>query len=213
MQLGLNLAVFGDRPLERALDDAAALGIDTIELNTESGDALTPIQDLLRKGRAREVMLMVRARGLSVSALGNHAEGQLIGGPWHQDTDRIHKGNRAEKVAWGVARLQETIRVASELEVGTVITFIGCEDWSRFFPWPDPEGFEGMIPGFVETWTPYGPADGPPNAPAIERHALLTVRARVAGHLLLPRADELPEQFLVNFHNHPLGHLLHLHNS
>ncbi len=27
---------------------------------------------------------------------------------------------------------------------------------------------------FVETWTTYGPADGPPNAPAIERHALLT---------------------------------------
>lgn len=154
MKLGLNLAVFGDRPLERALEDAAALGVDTVELNTESGDGLTPIQELLKPGRARQVRGWVEARGLAISALGNHAEGQLIGGPWHKDTDRIFAGNREAKIAWGKARLQETIRVASELEVGTVITFVGCEDWARFFPWPDPEGFEGMIPHFVEHWGP-----------------------------------------------------------
>src|SRR5436190_1454964 len=45
-------------------------------------------------------------------------------------------------------RLVASARLAAELEVGLVIGFVGCEDWSRFFPWPDPQGFEKMVAVF-----------------------------------------------------------------
>lgn len=154
MKLGLNLAVFGDRSLEAALDRAASLGLDTVELNAESGDGLTPVQDLLQPGRAAAVRRMLDARGLELSALGNHAEVQLIGGPHHQDTDRFCPGTAEEKIAFGERQLLATARAASELGVGTVIGFVGCEDWARWFPWPDPEGFEKMIPRFADRWGP-----------------------------------------------------------
>lgn len=153
MRLGLNLAVFGDRPLERALADAARLGVETVELNLEGADALTPL-DGLGPARLREIRRLLADSGLRVSALGNHAETQLIGGPHHADTDRVHAGTAAEKIAWATGRLLRTAELAAELEVGLVIGFVGCEDWSRWFPWPDPRGWEAMLPPFVERWRP-----------------------------------------------------------
>ena len=41
-------------------------------------------------------------------------------------------------------------RLAAELEVGVVVGFVGCEDYTRFFPWPDPTGFEAMVPTFQD---------------------------------------------------------------
>ena len=29
---------------------------------------------------------------------------------------------------------------------GLVVGFVGCEDYTRFFPWPDPKGWEAMAP-------------------------------------------------------------------
>lgn len=154
MLLGLNLAVFGDRSLDEALDRAAALGLDTVEINAESNDRLTPLTDLLRPGRASALRQAVEARGLSISAVGNHADSQLIGGPHHADTDTIFRGSAPEKIAHGKRRLLDTARVASELGVGTVVGFTGCEDWSRWFPWPDAEGWHKMLAPFVDTWSP-----------------------------------------------------------
>lgn len=153
MKLGLNLAVFGDRPLSSALDRAAALGVETVEVNVEGGDHLTPL-DRMDGGAVKSLRAEIAARGLMISAVGNHGEVQLIGGPHHKDTDGIFAGTPAEKIAWAKGRLLRTAELASELEVGTVIGFVGCEDWSRWFPWPAREGFEEMIPPFVETWRP-----------------------------------------------------------
>ena len=142
MNLGLNLAVFGDRPLERALADAAALGVQTVELNAEAGDPHTPASRLLAPGGAEAVRRAVEAEGLRISALGNHAEVMLLGGPFHADTDRFCPGSAAEKAVFGRARLLDTARAASALGVDTVVGFVGCEDYTRHFPWPDPGGFD-----------------------------------------------------------------------
>lgn len=152
MKLGVNLAALGDRSLARALDFVGALGVDTVELNAEGTDPLTPLASLTARGG--EVRQAVRDRGLTISALGNHGESQLIGGPWHADTDGVHRGDATEKRRWGTERLLATARAASELEVDTVIGFVGCEDWSRYFPWPAADGWEQMIEPFVETWSP-----------------------------------------------------------
>ncbi len=44
-------------------------------------------------------------------------------------------------------------KIASMLGVDTVVGFTGCEDYTRFFPWPDPKGWEKMVPVFKEKVT------------------------------------------------------------
>lgn len=151
MKLGLNLAVFTDRSLERALDDALQLGIEGIELNAEAGDPFVDLEDLLAGGAAR-LRRVIESRGLEITAVGNHGEGQLVLGPHHADTDRIHRGTATEKIRYGMERLKMTARVAAELGAPTVIGFCGCEDWARWFPWPEPDGWSKMSPAFVERW-------------------------------------------------------------
>lgn len=152
MQLGLNLAVFNNRTLAEALDLAAQIGVSTVELNAEHQDKLTPLSGWKREGR--RIKKEVESRGLSISVLGNHADTQLIGGPFHEDTDAIFAGTREEKIQYGITALLNTARAAAELEIPTIVGFTGCEDGSRWFPWPDPTGWEKMLAPFVDTWRP-----------------------------------------------------------
>jgi sugar phosphate isomerase/epimerase len=135
--------------LDAALDQIAALGFEALELPV---DARSPLVDLDRlvAGGAPALREKLRVRGLRISAISNHQEGQLLLGPHHADTDAIHRGTPAEKTAFATERLVRAAQLAAELEVGVVVGFTGCEDYSRFFPWPDADGFEKMIPVFQE---------------------------------------------------------------
>jgi len=136
-----------------ALRTVVALGVEAIELPVHAGNPWFELDELLAGG-TRRLAHEIRDLGLTLSAVSNHPEGQLLLGPHHRDTDRIHPGEPREKSAWAEERLRKTAQLASDLEVGIVVGFLGCEDFARFFPWPDPEGWEGMVPGFRERVTP-----------------------------------------------------------
>lgn len=154
MKLGLNLAVFSDIKLESALDAAVAAGVEAVELNVDSRDACTPLEALRPAGAVERISRAVRSRGLEISGVGNHLDVQLIGGPFHRDTDFVCAGDKAAKRKYGIARLLETARLAADLQVVNVIGFTGCEDWSRWFPWPDKRGWELELAEFVDIWPP-----------------------------------------------------------
>lgn len=135
--------------LEKALKFTSELGIKAWELPVDAGSPLVDL-DALLSGGAKDLKKMLADYGILLSALSNHQEGQLLLGPHHRDTDLIHPGTPEEKVAYGSERLLKTARLASELEVGLVVGFVGCEDYSRFFPWPDPKGWEAMLPVFQD---------------------------------------------------------------
>jgi len=135
--------------LEGALDAAASLGVEALELPVDASSPLVNLEDLLAGGAA-ELKKQLALRSLTLSAVSNHQEGQLLLGPYHRDTDGICKGSAAEKTAFAEARLLRTAEVASELEVEVVVGFLGCEDYTRFFPWPDPGGWESMAQEFQD---------------------------------------------------------------
>lgn len=135
--------------LEKALAFMADLGVEAFELPVHRGNPWVDLEALLAGG-AEELKAKLRSAGLELSCLSNHREGQLLLGPHHRDTDAIHPGTPEEKAAFALERLEGTARLASELEVGVVAGFTGCEDYTRFFPWPDPKGWERMIPAFQD---------------------------------------------------------------
>ena len=139
--------------LPGALDAVAGLGLRALELPVDAGSPLVNLDELLAGGH-RRLASELRARGLSLSAISNHQEGQLLLGPHHADTDAIHRGTPAEKARRGRERLLASARLASELSVPVVVGFTGCEDWSRLFPWPDARGWEEMAARFAQVVGP-----------------------------------------------------------
>lgn len=158
MKLGVCAQVFyptgrGPAAFEQALRLAAELGFEAIELPVDARSPFIDLDEALAGGHAR-IASAVRAAGLTISALSNHQEGQLLLGPHGSDTDPIFRGSPADKQRYGRDRLIATAELARRLDVDVVCGFTGCEDYSRWFPWPIEDGYEQMVPRFREVMLP-----------------------------------------------------------
>ena len=177
IELGLYFAVCNRMDLDTALAWAAGLGIGSLELSSHVSGRFD-VDDMFEPGRIDELRTAVRVHGLRVSALNMSADGQLLLGPHHTDTDWIHAGTADEKRAFGRRRMRRSAELAAALEIPVITGFVGCEDYSRWFPWPDANGWERMEPGFVEELTPL-----------LDHFQALGVRLAVEPH---------PRQFVYN---------------
>jgi len=151
MQLGLCLDLYQKMSFEEAFEDTARSGYETVEFRVDRA-GLIDAAEILQGRTAERVKAAARARGLTISAVRNSAEGQLVLWPHHRDTDGIFAGSPEEKIAFGTQRMILTAQAAAALEAPVVCGFCGCEDYSRWFPWPDPAGWERMAGDFVERW-------------------------------------------------------------
>jgi len=153
MKLGFFTANFSDRPLEEVLDKICKLGYEAVEIPAFNGSPHLDIEKVIdNPSYAKDIREMVEDRGLFISALSNHPEGQLVLGPYGEDTDAIFKGSPEEKIKYGMERMIKTAQAANALEVPVVCGFIGCENFGRFFPWPYSKGWAEMEQKFVERW-------------------------------------------------------------
>jgi len=152
MKIGIVLTVFNNMSLHQALARTAELGYEAVEISVEKYGGQLSLEELAKDHTARSLRKTVSDHGLFISALGNHAEGHLVLGSHGADTDLFFHGTPEEKTQYGIERMKLTAQIASELEVPVVCGFCGCEDFSRWFPWPDPNAWEKMAENFVERW-------------------------------------------------------------
>ncbi len=145
-------ANYMDRDLETVFKMMSQMGYEAAELPAFQGNGHLEVDDVLKQGGAKKIKDLAKKYGITISALSNHAEGQLVLGPHTRDTDSLFKGTPAEKIKFGMERMKKTARAAAALEVPVVCGFIGCERFSRWFPWPFPEGWDEMARDFVERW-------------------------------------------------------------
>ena len=147
MKLGVCAQALYGMPFPDALRMAADLGFEAIELPV---DARNPFVDLDASlgGGGDDLAAAVAAAGLEISALSNHQEGQLLLGPHGEDTDGVLQGTPAEKAEYAADRLVLSAELARRIGVRTVCAFTGCEDYSRWFPWPLADGYERMADPF-----------------------------------------------------------------
>lgn len=153
MQLSLCPQALYSLGLDGALASIRQLGLHAIELPVDAGSPLVDLDGLLA-GEAEPLLAKLDQAQIRISALSIHQEGQLLLGPHHEDTDSVCAGSAAEKSAYAEERMCKAAELAARMEVATVVGFVGCEDWSRAFPWPDPQGWEKMLPRFRERMLP-----------------------------------------------------------
>lgn len=153
MKLGVCAQVLYHLPFDEALRIAAELGIEAIELPVHVGNPFVDL-DAALDGGWRDLGRRVRDAGLAISALSIHQESQLLLGPHGEDTDAVCRGAPAEKAAFAAARIEKAAALAERLGVDVLVGFTGCEDYSRWFPWPLADGYERMEPTFRERMLP-----------------------------------------------------------
>jgi sugar phosphate isomerase/epimerase len=152
MKIGLFTATYLDTKLEEVCTMAAGLGYQAVELPAFANNPHLDIEEIVKGSNAKALLKMLADRGLVISALANHPEGQIVLGPYGKDTDAICKGTKEEKIAFGTQRMIKTAQAANALGCPVVTGFIGCENFGRFFPWPYSKGWSDMEKEFVERW-------------------------------------------------------------
>ena len=153
MRIGLFTANYLDLSLEQVLDKALALGYEAVELPAFKGNHHLDIERVINDSTyTASIKKMVTSRGMIISALSNHPEGQLVLGPHGKDTDGIYPGTPEEKIKFGTERILKTAQAANAIEVPVICGFVGCENFGRFFPWPYSKGWEEMEKQFLDRW-------------------------------------------------------------
>src|SRR5260370_2681600 len=89
-----------------------------------------------------EIKGMLAERGLQVTELSTHLQGQLVA--VHPAYDAAFdafaapevRGNRAARTAWAVEQVKLAARASRRLGVTEHATFSGALAWPYFYPWP-----------------------------------------------------------------------------
>jgi sugar phosphate isomerase/epimerase len=111
VKVGVFAVLFEDRPFAEALDLIAGAGCEAVELRAGPDGPCDPRALLADAGARQRLSGELASRGLEVSALSCH------GNPLHPDGDRAAADD---------LRFRDTVRLAAELGIGTVVTFSGC---------------------------------------------------------------------------------------
>jgi len=153
MKIGMFTANYMDRDLESTFKLMAEKGYEAAELPAYYGNPHLDIDEVLKgKGYAEKIIALARKYNFTISAISNHPEGQLVLGPHSKDFDLLYKGTEAERITFGMQRMKKTARAAAALGVNVVVGLVGVENFSRWYPWPDPEAWDKMANTFVERW-------------------------------------------------------------
>lgn len=152
MKIGFFTANFSDKSLDEVIELAVKYGYEAVELPAFTNNRHLDIEEILKNNNASRLRQNLKNKGIMISALSNHMEGQLILGPYDADADDICKGSKEEKIRFGTERMIRTAQAANALEVPVVVGFIGCENFNRFFPSPYAKNWYKMEEDFVERW-------------------------------------------------------------
>lgn len=152
MKIGLFTATYLDKKLEEVCKLSTELGYEAVEIPAFSDNPHLNVDEIVKGSNAKEMKKMINSYGLTISALSNHTESQIVLGPYGKDTDFIYKGTKEEKIKFGTEQMIKTAQAANALEVPVVNGFIGCENFGRFFPFPSSTGWSDMEVEFAERW-------------------------------------------------------------
>jgi sugar phosphate isomerase/epimerase len=126
-------------------------GYEMAELPLFYGNSHCDLEEELKTGGKR-IKELVKKYEIPISALSNHTDSQLVLGPHTKDTDGLFPGTPEEKIEFGIKRMKMSAQLANALEVPVVAGFVGCERFSRWFPFPYPPGWDEMGQDFVDRW-------------------------------------------------------------
>jgi sugar phosphate isomerase/epimerase len=153
LKIGIFTVLFNEFKLEKVLEQISRLGYETVEIAAWKGSNHIDIDRIL-SGEATHYKKKIEKCGLSISALSNHLEGQMVLGPHDSSTDEWFKGTAEEKSKYATVRLKKTAEAAAALDVPVVTGFIGAPNWGTWYVYPASyeKIFEKGFELFAQRW-------------------------------------------------------------
>ena len=132
--VGLCLAAWGGSGLRAALDHAALVGADAVDLPTDTTSGLL---DLARWAREEDYRAELRAAvaGAGVDCVSNSRDTQLLLGPHGPHTDPVLTGPAAAKREHALRHALDTVRLAADVGARHVRLMFGVPDVARWLSW------------------------------------------------------------------------------
>jgi len=148
--------------LETLADWAASLGYVGVQLPTGEGGLFDVVQGAESQAYCDDVAGMLAAKGLQITELSTHLQGQLVA--THPAYDELFdgfappslRGRRAERQAWATSQLTAAAKASQRLGLSTHVTFSGSLAWPYAYPWPQrPPGLiEEAFAELARRWRP-----------------------------------------------------------
>lgn len=164
---GIFLAQFaGDAAPYNSLESIAAwvagLGYKGIQIPSWDGRLFDLAKAADSQGYCDDIKGMLADKGLEITELSTHLQGQLVAVHPAYDTqfDAFAapevRGNPAARQAWAVDQLKLAARASRNLGLSAHATFSGAFAWPYFYPWPQrPAGLvEDAFAELGKRWTP-----------------------------------------------------------
>jgi sugar phosphate isomerase/epimerase/N-acetylglucosamine kinase-like BadF-type ATPase len=132
--VGLCLAAWGGAGLPAALDQAALVGADAVDLPTDTTSGLL---DLARWAREEDYRAELRTAvtDAGVDCVSNSRDTQLLLGPHGPHTDPVLAGSPAAKREHALRHGLDTVRLAADLGARHVRLMFGVPDVARWLSW------------------------------------------------------------------------------
>lgn len=164
---GIFLAQFvGDKPpfdrLETLADWAAGLGYVGLQLPTGEGGLFDVAKGAESQAYCDDVKGMLAAKGLQITELSTHLQGQLVA--VHPAYDALFdgfappavRGKPQARQAWAISQVTAAAKASQRLGLTAHATFSGALAWPYLYPWPQrPAGLvEEAFAELGRRWTP-----------------------------------------------------------
>jgi sugar phosphate isomerase/epimerase/N-acetylglucosamine kinase-like BadF-type ATPase len=132
--VGLCLEAWGGSYLPAAIEHAALVGADVVDLPTDSPLGLVDLARWARDGQHR-AELRAALGGVIVACVSNSRDGQLLLGPHGPHTDPVRAGTPREKRDHALRYATDTVRLAADLGAPHARLMFGVPDLARWLPW------------------------------------------------------------------------------
>lgn len=134
ISVGLCLAAWGGSGLGPALEHAAHVGADVVDLPSDSTSGLLDLTRWADDGGHRADLRATLA-GVTVGCVSNSRDGQLLLGPHGPHTDPVRAGSVAVKREHALRYALDTVRLAADLGAPHARLMFGVPDVARWLSW------------------------------------------------------------------------------
>lgn len=148
--------------LEHIADWAAGLGYKGVQIPSWDARLFDLARAAESKGYCDDIAGMLAEKGLAVTELSTHLQGQLVAVHPAYDAQfdafavEAVRGNPAARQAWAVDQLKLAARASAHLGLAAHATFSGALAWPYLYPWPQrPAGLvEDAFAELGRRWRP-----------------------------------------------------------
>lgn len=154
MELGLFSRAYQHMEKDKAFQNIHRHSIRNVELTANRGSLHIDLDKALDREYRKEFERNLSLYELNITCLSLHRDTQLVLGPHGAATQHFFSGSAEEQINYGINRTKLAADVACEYNIPLVVGYLGCGDFSQWYPWPYKEGWKKQYEIAYERWMP-----------------------------------------------------------